>query len=181
MRKLAKCGIAILDAPTDVFGSVATYRPRSEQRKPRPQVVEDTMKVRPHVRYFHSSRQHRPASARFLALTEWRRKQHGPRCGCGEAGAREVRIQVARSIFDMLAIPADAPHPGMRAFLNYLMEPRLSRRSRTRALRERQHRIAKYVDDSIKNDLGIYRDAATRRLHPDMVESQQFSRDLNRS
>jgi putrescine transport system substrate-binding protein len=39
-----------------------------------------------------------------------------------------------------------------------------------------------YVTDDIKNDPGIYPDAATReRLHPDLAESQQFSRELNRS
>jgi putrescine transport system substrate-binding protein len=39
-----------------------------------------------------------------------------------------------------------------------------------------------FVEDSIKNDPGIYPDTATMtRLHPDLVESQQFSRELNRS
>jgi putrescine transport system substrate-binding protein len=39
-----------------------------------------------------------------------------------------------------------------------------------------------YVEESIKNDPGIYPDAEVRaRLHPDLVESQQFSRDLNRA
>src|SRR5688500_18421051 len=56
--KLAKCGIALLDAPTDVYGSVSIYKgidPNSE--KPGDlKVFEETMlKVRPHVRYFHSS------------------------------------------------------------------------------------------------------------------------------
>src|SRR5262245_65343332 len=56
--KLAKCGIAILDAPTDVFGSVAIYKgldPNSEKPEDL-KVVEDTlMGIRPYVRYFHSS------------------------------------------------------------------------------------------------------------------------------
>ncbi len=57
-RKLAKCGIAILDAPTDVFGSVAIYKgldPNSEKPEDLKVVEETLAKVRPYIRYFHSS------------------------------------------------------------------------------------------------------------------------------
>jgi spermidine/putrescine-binding protein len=57
-KKLAKCGITMLDSPTDVFGSVAIYKgldPNSEKPEDL-KVVEDTlMAIRPYVRYFHSS------------------------------------------------------------------------------------------------------------------------------
>jgi putrescine transport system substrate-binding protein len=39
-----------------------------------------------------------------------------------------------------------------------------------------------FVNEDIKNDPGIYPSAEVRaRLHPDLVESQEFSRDLNRA
>ena len=56
--KLAKCGITMLDAPTDVFGSVAIYLgldPNSEKPEDLKAVEIALMKVRPHIRYFHSS------------------------------------------------------------------------------------------------------------------------------
>ncbi len=38
------------------------------------------------------------------------------------------------------------------------------------------------MDESIRNDPNIYPGAEVRaRLHPDLVESQDFSRDLNRA
>ena len=84
----------------------------------------------------------------------------------------------------MLAIPADAPHPdNALAFLNYLMDPQVIAKV-TNKVRFANGNLASlpYVEDSIKNDPGIYPDAATRtRLFPDLAESQQFSRELNRS
>jgi len=90
----------------------------------------------------------------------------------------------AINFFDMLAIPADAPHPeNAHAFLNYLMEPEVIAKVSNK-VRYANGNIASlpFIEDTIKNDPGIYPDAATRaRLQPDLVESQQFSRELNRS
>jgi len=39
-----------------------------------------------------------------------------------------------------------------------------------------------FVDDEVKNDLSIYpTPEVMKNLHPDIVESQEFSRDLNRA
>ena len=51
--KLAKCGITILDAPTDVFGSVAIYKgldPNSEKPEDLAVVEETLTKIRPYVK-----------------------------------------------------------------------------------------------------------------------------------
>ena len=53
--KLAKCGITILDAPTDVFGSVAIYKgldPNSEKPEDLAVVEETLTKIRPYVKIF---------------------------------------------------------------------------------------------------------------------------------
>ena len=191
--RLGKCGIAILDAPTDVFGSVAIYKnldPNSEKTEDL-KVVEDTlMKIRPYVRYFHSSQYINDlASGEICLALGWSGDVLQAR-DRGAAAAKPVRVKYvipkegAINFFDMLAIPADAPHPdNAHAFLNYLMEPEVIAKV-TNKVRFANANIASlpYVDDSIKNDPGIYPDAATRsRLHPDLVESQQFSRELNRS
>ena len=108
----------------------------------------------------------------------------------GASAAKPVRIayaipkEGAINYFDMLAIPADAPHPdNAHAFLNYLMDPQVIAKV-TNKVRFANGNLAalQYVDESIRNDPGIYPDATVRaRLHPDLVESQQFSRDLNRA
>jgi len=191
--KLAKCGIAILDAPTDVFGEVAIYKgldPNSEKPEDL-QVVEDTlMKIRPYVRYFHSSSYINDLAAGEICLAlGWSGDVLQAR-DRGAAAARPVRVKYAIPkegaiiFFDMLAIPADAPHPdNAHAFLNFMMDPQVIA-SVTNKVRYANGNAASlpYVDEAIRNDPAIYPDAAVRaRLHPDLAESQQFSRELNRS
>jgi len=192
-KKLAKCGIEILDAPTDVFGAVAIYKgldPNSEKPEDL-KVVEDTLlKIRPYVRKYHSSAYIDDlASGEICLALGW----NGDILQARDRGAvatRPVTVRYAipkegaMSYFDMMAIPADAPHPdNAHAFLNYLMDPQVIAKV-TNKVRFANGNAASlpFVEDSIKNDPGIYPDAATMaRLHPDLVESQQFSRELNRS
>ena len=192
-KKLAKCGIAILDAPTDVFGSVAIYKgldPNSEKPEDLKVVEEALMKVRPHIRYFHSSSYINDLAAGEICLAlGWSGDVLQAR-DRGAAAATPVRVKYAIpkegaiNYFDMLAIPADAPHPdNAHALLNYLMEPEVIAKV-TNKVRFANGNLASlpFVDESIRNDPNIYPGAEVRaRLHPDLVESQEFSRDLNRA
>ncbi|HET8691900.1 MAG TPA: polyamine ABC transporter substrate-binding protein [Steroidobacteraceae bacterium] len=191
--KLAKCGIAILDAPTDVYGSVAIYKgidPNSEKPEDLKAVEDTLMKIRPYVRYFHSSQYINDlASGEICLALGWNGDILQAR-DRGAAAAKPVTVRYvipkegAINYFDMMAIPADAPHPrNAHAFVNYLMDPQVIAKV-TNKVRFANGNLASlpYVADDIKNDPGIYPDAATReRLHPDLAESQQFSRELNRA
>jgi putrescine transport system substrate-binding protein len=191
--KLGKCGIAMLDAPTDVYGSVAIYKgldPNSEKLEDLKVVEETLMKIRPHVRYFHSSSYINDLAAGEICLAlGWSGDILQAR-DRGAAAAKPVRVQYvipkegAINYFDMLAIPADAPHPdNAHAFLNYLMEPEVIAKvtNKVRFANGNAASLA-FVDDAIRNDPAIYPDSEVRkRLHPDLVESQEFSRELNRA
>jgi putrescine transport system substrate-binding protein len=192
-KKLAKCGIAILDAPTDVYGSVAIYRgidPNSENLEDL-KVVEDTlMKIRPYVRYFHSSQYINDlASGEICLALGWSGDVLQAR-DRGAAAATPVRVKYAipkegaMNFFDMLAVPADAPHPdNAHAFLNYMMDPEVIAKVSNK-VRYANGNIASlpFIDESIRNDPAIYPSADVRsRLHPDLAESQPFSRELNRA
>jgi putrescine transport system substrate-binding protein len=191
--RLAKCGITLLDAPTDVFGSVAIYKgldPNSEKPEDL-KVVEDTlMAVRPYIRYFHSSSYINDlASGEICVALGWSGDMLQAR-DRGAAAAKPVTVRYAIpkegaiNYFDMLAIPADAPHPdNAHAYLNYLMEPEVIAKvtNKTRFASGNAAALP-FVTDDIKNDPGIYPTAEVRaRLHPDLVESQEFSRELNRA
>jgi putrescine transport system substrate-binding protein len=191
--KLAKCGITMLDSPTDVFASVAIYKgldPNSEKPEDL-KVVEDTlMGVRKYIRYFHSSSYINDlASGEICVALGWSGDMLQAR-DRGAAAAKPVKVRYAIpkegaiNYFDMLAIPADAPHPdNAHALLNFLMEPEVIAKvtNKTRFANGNSASLP-FVDDAIKNDPGIYPNAEVRsRLHPDLVESQQFSRDLNRA
>jgi putrescine transport system substrate-binding protein len=191
--KLAKCGINILDAPTDVYGSVAIYKgfdPNSEKTEDL-EAFEATMaRIRPYVRDFHSSSYiNRLAAGEICLALGWSGDVLQAR-DRGAAAAKPVTIRYAIpkegaiNYFDMLAVPADAPHPdNAHAFLNQLMDPQVIAKvtNKTRFANGNSASLP-FVEDAIKNDPGIYPTAEVRaRLHPDLVESQPFSRDLNRA
>ena len=190
--KLAKCGITLLDSPTDVFASVAIFLgidPNSERPEDLKAVEDTLMAVRPYIRYFHSSSYINDlASGEICVALGWSGDMLQAR-DRGAAAAKPVTVRYAIpkegaiNYFDMLAIPADAPHPdNAHAYLNYLMDPEVIAKvtNKTRFASGNAAALP-FVTDDIKNDPGIYPGAEVRaRLHPDLVESQAFSRDLNR-
>jgi putrescine transport system substrate-binding protein len=190
--RLAKCGIAMLDAPADVFGSVAIYKgfdPNSEKPEDLKTFEDAMMKVRPYIRYFHSSSYINDLAAGEICVAlGWSGDLLQAR-DRGAAAAKPVTVRYAIPVegtinyFDMLAIPADAPHPeNAHAYLNHLMEPEVIAQvaNKTRFASGNAAALP-FIADDIKNDPGIYPSAEVRaRLHPDLVESQEFSRDLNR-
>jgi putrescine transport system substrate-binding protein len=191
--KLAKCGITMLDAPTDVFGSVAIFLgidPNSEKPEDLKAVEDTLMAVRPYIRYFHSSSYINDlASGEICVALGWSGDMLQAR-DRGAAAAKPVTVKYAIpkegaiNYFDMLAIPADAPHPdNAHAYLNYLMDPEVIARvtNKTRFANANAAALP-FVAEDIRNDPGIYPTPEVRaRLHPDLVESQEFSRDLNRA
>jgi len=191
--KLAKCGITMLDAPSDISSTVAIYKglDANTEKAEDLKVIEDTlMAVRPYIRYFHSSSYINDlASGEICVALGWSGDMLQAR-DRGAAAAKPVTVRYAIpkegaiNYFDMLAIPADAPHPdNAHAYLNYLMEPEVIAQvtNKTRFANPNAAALP-FVDDDIKNDPGIYPGAEVRtRLHPDLVESQEFSRDLNRA
>lgn len=191
--KLAKCGITMLDAPTDVYGSVAIYKgidPNSEKPEDLAAVEEILTKVRPYVKYFHSSSYINDLAAGEICVAlGWSGDMLQAR-DRGAAAAKPVHIayvipnEGAINYFDMLAIPADAPHPdNAHAYLNYLMDPEVIAKvtNKTRFASGNAAALP-FVAADIKSDPGIYPSAEVRaRLHPDLVESPAFSRELNRA
>ena len=176
-----------------MFGSVAIYLgldPNSEKPEDLKAVEDALLKIRPYVRYFHSSQYINDlASGEICLALGWNGDVLQAR-DRGAAAKSPVHIRYAIpkegavNYFDLLAIPADAPHPdNAHAFINYLMDPQVIAKVTNRVRFANGNAAAlQYVDEAIRNEPAIYPDTAVRaRLHPDLVESQQFSRDLNRA
>ena len=90
----------------------------------------------------------------------------------------------AINYFDMMAIPADAPHPGnAHAFLNFLMDPAVIAKVSDKVRFASGNAAAlPLVNEAMRNDPNVYpSDEVRARLHPDLAESPAFSRDLNRA
>ena len=191
--RLAKCGITMLDSPTDVYGSVAIYRgidPNSEKAEDLAAVEETLTKVRPHVKYFHSSSYINDLAAGEICVAlGWSGDVLQAR-DRGAAATRPVKIayaipkEGAINYFDMMAIPADAPHPdNAHAFLNFLMEPDvIAKVSDKVRFANGNAKALPLINEAMRNDPNVYpSDEVRARLHPDLAESPEFSRELNRA
>ena len=179
--KLAKCGISMLDAPSEVMDSVLIYLgrdPNSEKAEDLAAAEETLMKVRQYVRYFHSSQYINDlATGEICVSLGWSGDALQARARGSEA---EKKVNVAYTVpkegaimwFDMLAIPADAPHPGnAHAFLNFVMEPEVAAGiSNYVAYANGNAASLPSVDDAVKNDPSVYPTADIKKnLHPHLA------------
>lgn len=192
-KKLAKCGIAMLDAPSEVMDSALIYLgrdPNSEKAEDLAAAEAQLMKVRDHVKYFHSSQYINDlATGEICVALGW----SGDVLQAKSRGAEaETPVNVAYAVpkegaiiwFDMLAIPADAPHPNnAHAFLNFIMEPAvIAGVSNYVAYANGNAASFQLVDEAVRTDPSVYPpDEVKQKLHAHLAESQEFSRELNRS
>ncbi len=191
--KLAKCGISMLDAPSEIMDSVLIYLnrdPNSEKAEDLAAAEGVLMKVRPHVRYFHSSQYINDlATGEICVSVGWsgdvlQAKTRGSEAETPVNVAYVIPKEGAITWYDMLAIPADAPHPdNAHAFLNFIMEPAVAAGiSDYVAYANGNSASLPLVSDEVKNDTSVYpTEEVMKKLHAHLAESQEFSRDLNRS
>ena len=87
--------------------------------------------------------------------------------------------------FDMLAIPADAPHPSnAHLFINYLLRPDVAaKNSATDALRHQQcRRLRAGRSGGVPRPRHLSdRGSRWRILYPNAAHSQAYTRELNRT
>jgi putrescine transport system substrate-binding protein len=86
--------------------------------------------------------------------------------------------------FDMLAIPADAPHPNnAHEFINHLMEPAvIAAISNYVAYANGNLASFDLVDEAVRTDPSVYPTPEVKaKLYPHLAESQEYSRLSNRA
>lgn len=132
--KLARCGIMVMDSPTDVIPSVLRWLgrdPNSNAPEDLRAVEQALMGIRRHVRAIIASSSILDALATgetCVALTySGDVIQAGVRAreaGRGVAVGYVMPREGAQLWFDMMAIPADAPNPeDAQRFINFLLQP----------------------------------------------------------
>ena len=132
-ERLADCGISLLDDPTEVFSAALAYLgkdPNSTAKADLEAATALLQKVRPFIRYFHSSQYINDLANGDLCVA------HGYSGDVLQARDRAVeadnKVEVALTIpregavvfIDVMAIPADAKHPeNAHRLINFLMQP----------------------------------------------------------
>ena len=193
ISKLSSCGVTLLDAPTEIFATVMRYLgrdPNSEKKEDVKRFEEHLLKIRPHLRYFHSSQNINDlANGEICVAMGWSGDMLIARDRAAEAGQG---VEIAYTIpkegaviwFDNLAIPSDAPHPeNAHRFLDYIMEPEVAAAISNYVFYANGNRASlPHVDEEVKTDPGIYPpDEIKVKLFPDLADSPKFTRLLTRA
>ncbi len=193
IQNFKACGVSILDAPDEVVGTVLIYLGRdanSEKLEDLKAAEQVLLAIRPYVRYIHSSRYIDDLANGDLCLAlGWSGDVGQARARAREDGKGvQIKYNIPREgaimFFDMLAVPADAPHPrSAHLFINYLLRPDIAAKNST-LMHYATSNAAAYplVDPAVYNDHGIYpTDAQKAHLYPNAAHSLAYTRELNRT
>ena len=181
----------MLDAPDEVINTVLVYlgiAPNSEKPEDLAAAEKALMAIRPYVRYINSSKYIEDlANGEICLALGWSGDVPGGAAGPGSRNGINIKYIIPKEgavlFFDMLAIPADAPHPkNAHLFINYLLRPEVSARNSS-AVHYASSNAAAYplIDPAIYNDRGIFpAPETTAHLVPNLPRSQAYMRLLNR-
>jgi putrescine transport system substrate-binding protein len=165
--KLAACGISVLDDEQEAFAAALIFRGRDANAitGDETQVVSETFAaIRPHIRYFHSSKYIDDLANGDICLAMGYSGDiflAADRAAESENGA-EIQFILPREgavrWFDLVAIPADAPNKAnAHAFINYLMEPEVAAGiTNYVAYASPNTAAAAFIDEEITSDPAIY-------------------------
>ena len=167
MKKLSECGVAFLDAPSEVLPSVLAYLgipgdsiELSDYKKAAAKIKT----VAPYVTYFHSSKSITDlANGDICVAIGWSGDMMMARDRALEANnGHNIQYVIPKEgapmWFDMLGIPNDAPHKDAAyKMLNYLMEPKVIADVTNYVTYANPNPASmKYIDSEIASDPGIY-------------------------
>lgn len=191
--KLKDCGLTVLDQEGEVIFSAKLYLgldTASERREDLDAAEALLLKIRPYVRYFHSSQYINDlANGEICIALSWSGDVLQARDRAAEAGkpidiAFVVPKEGALRSFDMLAIPADAPHPdNAHKFINFLLREDISARfTEFRKFPTGNVAAMKLVDPALLKDPMLYPPPdVVERLKPHRAESLTYARFANRA
>jgi putrescine transport system substrate-binding protein len=186
--KLQDCGISMLDAPSDMFQTALKYLgkdPHSKSEEDYNAVADMFAKVRPYVKYFHSSQYINDlANGELCAVIGWSGDVFIAQARADEAKNNvhlDYRIPKEGSLLwvDTLAIPKDAKNAdNALKFIDYLNDPQVAANGVNYVSYASPNLAAlPMVEDDIKNNPSIYpTDEVKKNLFPDAVADADLER-----
>ncbi len=164
--KLADCGIAVLDSPSEVMATVLNYLgldPNSESEEDLAKGEELMMSIRPYIRYFHSSQYIDDLGSGEICLAlGYSGDVFIAADAASEAGVGEISYIIPKegslTAFDLLAIPADAQHvENAYKFIDYILRPEVTAAISNYVFYASANAAAtEFVDEEVKSNPGIY-------------------------
>ena len=193
ISKFADCGVTILDAPSEVIGTVLIYLGKdANSEKPEDLAAAEAVlkAVRPYIKNFHSSNYiEQLANGEICLALGWSGDvlQASTRAEEAKNGV-EISYRIPKEgavmFFDQLAIPKDAKHPkNALLFIDYLLRPEVAAKNSSYISYANANAASTaLIDKSVTDNPNVYPSAdLMTKLVPDMPESAEFSRSLNRA
>ena len=188
IRKFAKCGVSILDAPSEVVGTVLIYLGKdanSENADDLKAVEKVLMSIRPYVKKIDSS-----AYIDNLANGEWCLSLGWSGDALQSANRAEeakkpfhikyhIPKEGAVQFFDNLAIPADAAHvKNAHLFIDFLNRPDIAAKNSNFVNYANGNSASlPMISDAVKNNPDVYPPPELMaKLVPDLPESADFTK-----
>src|SRR5260370_19408164 len=132
-KKLAGCGLSLLDTPQEVFPAALAYRGRAPLGREQPDLdvaVETLMAIRPFVRKFHSSQYINDLANGDLCVAFGysgdmiQAKNRAAEAKNAVIVAYSIPKEGAMMWVAMMAVPKDAPHaPNALKFIDFILRP----------------------------------------------------------
>jgi putrescine transport system substrate-binding protein len=193
IANFAKCGVSVLDAPSEVVGTVLMYLGKdanSESLDDLKAAEKVLMAVRPHIRLINSSKYIEDlANGEICLAMGWSGDVLLARDRADEA-AKGLTIKYnipkegAVMFFDSMAIPADASHvKNAHLFIDYMLRADVAAKN-SNFLNYANSNAASWptVSEEIKSNPNIFPPPdLMAKLVPDMPESAEFTRELTRT
>lgn len=172
--RLADCGITVMDDEMEALSAALLYLgkdPNTTDPKDFDAAAALFQKVRPYIKYFHSSQQINDLANGDVCVSHGysgdmlQARDRASEANNGINIAYTVPKEGAVLWIDLMMIPSDAPHPGnAHAFINYLMEPKVIAAISNEVAYANANRAAtELVDESVRNDPGVYPSEETKQ------------------
>ncbi len=193
VSKFKDCGVAMLDSPSDIMKSTLRFLGRDPNTTKADDVkAAEThlLKIRPYVTYFHSSKYINDLAGGDICLVlGYSGDIVQARNRAADAGKKvEVGYVIPKEgamvWFDMMAIPADAPHPNnAHAFINFILTPEVAGAiSNAVSYASPNAKALEFVDEDLKTDASVYPSAQVKqRLFADKTLTREIDRAFTRS
>ena len=173
-KKLAACGITVMDSAIDTIPSVLKYlgrNPESVDAKDLADVEKTLMAIRPYIRTFASGGAVEAlAGGQTCLVMSYSGDIIQAAARAKEAGQKTVRYSAPQEFsqltFDMLAIPKDAPHPAEAlAFINFLLQPDVMAAITNQVRYPNAVPGSKpLIDEDVRSDANVFPDASEKRF-----------------
>lgn len=194
LEKLKSCGVAMLDAPAEIYATVLNYQgkdPNSTDAADYTGAATELLtKLRPNVRYFHSSQYINDlANGDICVAIGWagdvmQAANRAKEAKNGVKVAYSIPKEGALAFFDVFAMPADAKNSAEAyQFLNYLMRPDVIANVSNHVYYANANKEATpLVNADVRDNPGIYPPADVRaKMFTLKVQSPKIDRVITRS